>query len=77
LQDGLALLRAAEQRALEGVVSKRCDATYRAGECRDWRKVKTVAWREANRERWQLFERVSGQQLRDNVLTDVGRKAIS
>jgi len=41
LQDGLALLRAAEQRALEGVVSKRCDATYRSGECRDWRKVKT------------------------------------
>jgi len=27
------------------------------GECRDWRKVKTVAWREANRERWRLFER--------------------
>ena len=26
------------------------------GECRDWRKVKTLAWREANRERWRLFE---------------------
>jgi len=24
---------------------------------RDWRKVKTTAWREANRERWRLFER--------------------
>jgi hypothetical protein len=23
---------------------------------RGWRKVKTVAWREANRERWRLFE---------------------
>jgi hypothetical protein len=23
--------------------------------CRDWRKVKTTAWREANRERWRLF----------------------
>jgi ATP-dependent DNA ligase len=41
-----------EARGLEGVVSKRRDAPYRSGECRDWRKVKTDAWREANRERW-------------------------
>jgi bifunctional non-homologous end joining protein LigD len=54
--DGLALLRVAEQRGLEGVVSKRRDAPYRSGECRDWRKIKTMAWREANRERWRLFE---------------------
>jgi hypothetical protein len=38
------------------VVSKRRSAPYRSGACRDWRKVKTTAWREANRERWQLFE---------------------
>jgi len=50
--DGLVLLRVAEERGLEGVVSKRRDAPYRSGECRDWRKVKTVAWREAKRERW-------------------------
>ena len=56
-EDGLALLRVAEERGLEGIVSKRRDAPYRSGECRDWRKVKTVAWRETNRERWQLFER--------------------
>ena len=56
-EDGMALLRVAEQRALEGVVSKRRDAPYRFGECQDWRKVKTTAWREANRERWRLFER--------------------
>jgi bifunctional non-homologous end joining protein LigD len=49
--DGIALLRVAEQRGLEGVVSKRRDAPYRSGECRDRRKVETVAWREANRER--------------------------
>ena len=54
--NGLALLRVAEQRSLEGIVSKRRDAPYRSGECRDWRKVKTLAWREANRERWRLFE---------------------
>jgi bifunctional non-homologous end joining protein LigD len=56
-KDGLALLRVAEQRGIEGVVSKRRDTPYRSGECRDWRKVKTQAWREANRERWRLFER--------------------
>jgi len=49
-EDGLALLWVAEQRGLEGVVSKRRDAPCQSGECRNWRKVKTVAWREANRE---------------------------
>ena len=58
---GLALLHVAEVRGLEGVVSKRRDAPYRSGECRDWRKVKTVAGRVANRERWQLFERGMSQ----------------
>ena len=56
-EDGRALLRVAEERGLEGVVSKRRDAPYRSGEGRDWRKVKTAAWREANRERWRLFEK--------------------
>ena len=55
-EDGPALLREAEERGLEGIVSKRRDAPYRSGECRDWRKVKTQARREANRERWRLFE---------------------
>ena len=63
-EDGLALLRVAEERGLEGIVSKRRDAPYRSGECRDWRKVKTVAWREANRERWWLFERNKAGVLR-------------
>ena len=49
--DGVKLLAAAEQHGLEGIVSKRKDAPYRSGECRDWRKVKTTAWREGNRER--------------------------
>jgi len=44
-EDGLALLRVAEERGLEGIVSKRRDAPYRSGECRDWRKVKTPVWR--------------------------------
>ena len=44
--DGLALLRVAEQRGLEGIVSKRWDSPYRSGECRDWRKEKTVGARQ-------------------------------
>jgi ATP-dependent DNA ligase len=56
-EDGITLLRMADERDLEGVVSKRRNAPYRSGECRDWRKVKTQAWREATRERWRLFEK--------------------
>jgi len=54
-----ALLHVAErERGLEGViVSNRRDAPYRSGKCRDWRKFKTVAWREANRERWRYSRR--------------------
>jgi bifunctional non-homologous end joining protein LigD len=55
--DGQKLLNAAEKHRLEGIVSKRRDAPYRSGECNDWLKVKTTAWREANQERWRLFKR--------------------
>jgi len=55
-ENGLALSRVAEERGLEGLVSKRSYAPYRSGECLDWRKVKTADWREADRERWRLFE---------------------
>jgi bifunctional non-homologous end joining protein LigD len=55
--DGVKLLQVAERMKLEGVVSKRRGTAYRSGDCRDWRKVKTTAWREANRERWRMFER--------------------
>ena len=63
-EDGLTLLRVAEQRGLEGVVSKRRLAPYQSGECVDWRKVKTAAWCEANRERRRLFERDGATQKR-------------
>jgi bifunctional non-homologous end joining protein LigD len=55
--DGAELLAAAERMGLEGVVSKRCDAPYRSGSQCGWIKTKTRAWREANKDRWQLFER--------------------
>jgi len=50
-------LAAAERMGLEGVVSKRCDAPYRSGSQCGWIKTKTRAWREANKDRWRLFER--------------------
>lgn len=49
--DGHALLRVAEKHGLEGVVSKRRSAPYSSGSCHGRRKVKTVVWREANRDR--------------------------
>jgi bifunctional non-homologous end joining protein LigD len=53
--DGAKLLAAAEQHKVEGIVSKRRTSPYRSGMRSDWRKVKTVAWQEANRERWRIF----------------------
>jgi bifunctional non-homologous end joining protein LigD len=54
--DGTKLLQAAERHGLEGIVSKRRDSPYRSGECRDWVKVKTDAWRVANRDRWRALQ---------------------
>jgi ATP-dependent DNA ligase len=48
------LLAECEKRGLEGIVSKRLDAPYRSGKC-DWIKVKTPAWRAANKNRDDLF----------------------
>jgi ATP-dependent DNA ligase len=47
---------AAEELGLVGIVSKRQDSFYRSGP-KDWLKVKTAAWRAANRDRWEMFER--------------------
>jgi bifunctional non-homologous end joining protein LigD len=55
--DALRLLDQCECRQLEGIVSKRIDAPYRSGDKTDWIKVKSQAWREANKERWRLFQK--------------------
>ena len=55
--DGEQLLYAASRQGLEGVVSKRRKAPYVAGGASGWIKVKTAEWREANRERYKLFEK--------------------
>jgi ATP-dependent DNA ligase len=57
LESYFAVTLGKQKRGLDGAVSKRRDAPYRSSECRDWRKEKTVGWREANQERWRLFEK--------------------
>jgi len=55
--DGEKLLVAAAEMNLEGIISKKRTAPYVAGVGCGWVKVKTQAWREANRERFKLFEK--------------------
>jgi bifunctional non-homologous end joining protein LigD len=55
--DAEALLKVSAGMGLEGIVSKKRDSSYRSGPSQSWLKIKTSAWREANRERWKLFER--------------------
>jgi bifunctional non-homologous end joining protein LigD len=53
--DPAKLLAAAERQGLEGIVSKLGTQPYRSGA--GWIKVKCRAWREANRDRWEMFEK--------------------
>jgi bifunctional non-homologous end joining protein LigD len=55
--DGVKLLEAAGQMRLEGIVSKKRSAPYVGGANCGWIKVKTREWREANKERYKLFEK--------------------
>lgn len=50
-------LRAALEHGLVGIVSKKRDQPYRSDKNVGWIKVKTAAWREANRDRWEMFQR--------------------
>jgi ATP-dependent DNA ligase len=51
------LLAACDKHGLEGIVSKLRNDRYRSGKNRGWIKVKTATWREANRDRFEMFER--------------------
>jgi bifunctional non-homologous end joining protein LigD len=51
------LLQACSRMKLEGVVSKRADSSYTSGPSKDWIKVKTAQWREANKDRGDLFDK--------------------
>jgi hypothetical protein len=55
--DGEKLLEAAGRLNLEGIVSKKRSAPYVAGTNCGWVKVKTQTWRQANRERYKMFEK--------------------
>jgi bifunctional non-homologous end joining protein LigD len=54
--DPAKLLAAAESMGLEGTVSKLVEQPYRSGKNPGWIKVKTAAWRAANRDRLEMFE---------------------
>ena len=55
------LFEEARRLGLEGIVSKRRNGSYHASRC-DWVKVKTPEWKEANKDRGDLFgeERSAG-----------------
>jgi bifunctional non-homologous end joining protein LigD len=51
------LLAAIARMGLDGIVSKKRSAPYVAGPNCGWVKVKTQPWRQANRERYKMFEK--------------------
>jgi bifunctional non-homologous end joining protein LigD len=53
--DGERLLAECDERGLEGIVAKHRAGVYRSGRSTGWIKVKCQAWREANRNRGELF----------------------
>ena len=55
--DGATVLQHACKLKLEGIASKRADAPYRSGTRPEWVKTKCDAWREANRDRGEVFRR--------------------
>ena len=54
--DPMKLLATVDKMGLEGVISKRRSAPYRSGTQKDWVKVKSKAWREANQDRSELLQ---------------------
>jgi bifunctional non-homologous end joining protein LigD len=54
-EDGGRLLEECGARGLEGVVAKHKAGIYRSGRSTGWIKVKCPAWKEANRNRGELF----------------------
>jgi len=54
--DAEKLLAVASKQGLEGIVSKKGSQQYVSGKNSGWIKVKTATWREANRDRWEMFQ---------------------
>jgi len=55
--DAEKLLAVATKQGLEGIVSKKATQQYVSGKNAGWIKVKTATWREANKDRWEMFQR--------------------
>jgi bifunctional non-homologous end joining protein LigD len=55
--DPVQLLQVCEEMGLEGIISKLAHQSYKPGNNPGWIKVKARAWREANRDRWEMFQR--------------------
>ena len=51
------LLASCHKMGFEGIVSKRRASAYRSGPTRDWLKIKTAAWRAANGDRGEMFDK--------------------
>ena len=51
------LLAVATKMGLEGIVSKLGPQPYKSGKNVGWIKVKTATWREANRDRFEMFQK--------------------
>jgi bifunctional non-homologous end joining protein LigD len=54
--DPAKLLEVVGKMRLEGIISKLRDQPYKSGRNLGWIKVKTRAWREANRDRGEMFQ---------------------
>jgi bifunctional non-homologous end joining protein LigD len=55
--NGLDLFAECEERGLEGVIAKHINSVYRSGPSSAWIKVKGPTWREANKNRHELFKK--------------------
>jgi bifunctional non-homologous end joining protein LigD len=60
--DPHALLVGVERLGLEGIVSKKKNQQYRSGKNSGWVKVKCPTWREAHKNRGELFSKDGGLQ---------------
>jgi bifunctional non-homologous end joining protein LigD len=69
--DGERLFAECAKRSLEGVVAKHGGSVYRSGRSTSWVKVKCQAWREANPDRHDLFERARFDRARLNLAGEV------
>ena len=55
--NGLGLFAECEERGLEGVIAKHINSIYRSGPSSAWIKVKCPTWREANKNRADVFNK--------------------